>query len=200
MTSHRERRMVSVPADTLFDLVADVERYPEFLTLWRAARVYAREEGGYFTEQEIGIGLVRERFRTHTRLNRPDFIDISSIDPLFKAFCIRWDFIPIRDGAGADVTVTMTWEVRSLLLQRGNRGDAADDGGAHGDGLRGSSAIDPATYGGLRRSSPARLTRPPPSLCKRVTQPLYLTEHPYGWVAVTAGTLPSLTAVSASFT
>lgn len=111
--------MVSVPADTLFDLVADVERYPEFLTLWRAARVYAREEGGYFTEQEIGIGLVRERFRTHTRLNRPDFIDISSIDPLFKAFCIRWDFIPIRDGAGADVTVTMTWEVRSLLLQRG---------------------------------------------------------------------------------
>jgi coenzyme Q-binding protein COQ10 len=117
MTSHRERRLVPVPAETIFDLVADVERYPEFLTLWRSARVYAREEGGYFTEQEIGLGPIRERFRTRTRLSRPDFIDVTSIDPLFKAFRIRWDFVPV--GAGVEVSIAMTWEVRSRLLQKG---------------------------------------------------------------------------------
>jgi coenzyme Q-binding protein COQ10 len=119
MTTHRERRLLSAPAEALFDLVADVERYPEFLGLWRSARVYAREEGGYFTEQEIGLGPIRERFRTHTRLRRPDFIEVTSIDPLFKTFRIRWDFIPIRDGTGADVSIVMAWEVRSRLLQKG---------------------------------------------------------------------------------
>ncbi len=119
MTSHRERRVVPVPAEALFDLVADVERYPEFLSLWRAAWVYAREENGYFTQQEIGLGPIRESFRTHTRLDRPDSIDITSIDPLFKAFRIRWDFAPVQEGAGTDVTIRMTWEVRSRLLQKG---------------------------------------------------------------------------------
>ncbi|MFO1129032.1 MAG: type II toxin-antitoxin system RatA family toxin [Rhodospirillales bacterium] len=119
MTSHSQRRTVPVPATTIFDLVADVERYPDFLSLWRRARVYAREENGYFTEQEIGLGPIRERFRTHTRLSRPDYIDITSIDPLFKTFRIRWDFSSIRDGAGVDVTIAMTWEVSSRLLQKG---------------------------------------------------------------------------------
>jgi coenzyme Q-binding protein COQ10 len=118
LTSHREHRLVTVPADDIFDLVADVERYPEFLTLWRSARVYAREEGGYLTEQEIGLGPIRERFRTRTRLNRPDFIDITSIDPLFKTFRIRWDFAAVSDGSGAEVNIAMTWEVRSRLLQK----------------------------------------------------------------------------------
>ena len=117
MTSHRERRSVPVPAEIIFDLVADVERYPEFLTLWRSARVYAREEGGYFTEQEIGLGPIRERFRTRTSLSRPDFIDITSIDPLFRTFRIRWDFRPVGD-AGTEVAIAMTWEVRSRLLQK----------------------------------------------------------------------------------
>ncbi len=119
MTSHRESRTLPVPAEAIFDLVADVERYPEFLTLWRSARVYAREEGAYFTEQEIGLGPIRERFRTRTQLNRPDYIDVTSIDPLFKTFRIRWDFLPARTGIGAEVTIAMTWEVRSRLLQKG---------------------------------------------------------------------------------
>ena len=119
MTIHRESRYVPVPPEAIFDLVADVERYPEFLTLWRSARVYAHEGDGYFTEQEIGLGPIRERFRTRTRLCRPDYINVTSIDPLFKTFRIRWDFVPVRDRAGAEVRIAMTWEVASRLLQKG---------------------------------------------------------------------------------
>lgn len=116
MTQHRQRRLVATPRETIFDLVADVERYPEFLSLWRSARIYQREEDAYFTHQEIGIGPVREQFRTHTRLARAETIDVTSIDPLFKTFRIRWDFQPAVSGA--EVSIALTWEVHSRLLQR----------------------------------------------------------------------------------
>lgn len=116
MATRRETRFVPVPPEHLFDLVADVERYPQYLTLWHSAQVYEREENGYFTDQEIGLGPIRESFRTHTRFERPSWIDVTSIDPLFKQFHIRWDFSPIRSGTR--VMIALTWEVRSRLLQR----------------------------------------------------------------------------------
>lgn len=116
MATHRETRFVPVPPEQLFDLVTDVERYPQYLSLWRSAQVYEREANGYFTEQEIGLGPIRESFRTHTTFERPTWIDVSSIDPLFKRFHIRWDFAPVRSGAR--VMIALTWEVRSRLLQR----------------------------------------------------------------------------------
>jgi coenzyme Q-binding protein COQ10 len=115
MTTHREARLISASVDRVFDLVADVERYPEFLPLWRHARVYRREGDVYLTEQEIGVGPIRERFRTRTELRRPDRIDVASDDALFRAFHICWTFDPLRDGCRA--SIALTWEVRSRSLQ-----------------------------------------------------------------------------------
>ena len=115
MTTHRETRFVLVPTEHLFDLVNDVERYPSYLSLWRSAHVYEREESGYYTDQEIGLGPIRESFRTHTIFERPSSIEVTSIDPLFKRFHIRWDFTPVRSGTR--VVIALTWAVHSRLLQ-----------------------------------------------------------------------------------
>ena len=115
MTTHREARLISASVDRVFDLVADVERYPEFLPLWRHARVYRREGDVYHTEQEIGVGPIRERFRTRTELRRPARIDVASDDALFRAFHIGWTFDPVQSGCRA--SIALTWEVRSRSLQ-----------------------------------------------------------------------------------
>jgi coenzyme Q-binding protein COQ10 len=117
MTTHRDACLIATPIEQVFDLVADVERYPEFLSLWRYARVYRREgDDVYMTEQEIGLGPVRERFRTRTELRRPDRIDVFSDDPLFRTFHICWTFEPIHIGCRA--AIALTWEVRSPTLQK----------------------------------------------------------------------------------
>jgi len=116
MTTHRETRFISASVDLVFDLVADVERYPEFLSLWRQARVYQREGDVYLTDQEIGLGPIRERFRTRTELSRPARIDVTSDDALFRAFHICWNFQPLRSGCRT--SIALTWEVRSRRLQR----------------------------------------------------------------------------------
>lgn len=116
MTTHRDGRYIAAPCGRVYDLVADVERYPEFLPLWRSAEIYARDGGTYCTLQEIGLGPIRERFRTRTVLSPPDRIDVTSDDKLFRAFHICWQFAPVRGGCRA--TIWLTWEMRSRPLQK----------------------------------------------------------------------------------
>jgi coenzyme Q-binding protein COQ10 len=115
MTTHREARLIGAPREVVFDLVADVERYPEFLPLWRHARIYQRHGDVYLTEQEIGLGLIRERFRTRTELRRPDRIEVTSDDAMFRSFRICWSFQPVRSGCWA--SIALTWEVQARRLQ-----------------------------------------------------------------------------------
>ena len=69
MATHRESRAIALPPEWLFDIVADVERYPEFLPLMRAARIVRRYPKAYETEQTLALGLLLHRFRTRTELD-----------------------------------------------------------------------------------------------------------------------------------
>ena len=116
MATHTESRFIQAPRERVFDLVADVERYPDFLPLWIDARIYRRHGNTYHTEQEIGLGPIRERFHTRTVLDRPSRIEVTSTDGLFRAFTIRWDFADVPGGCHIDIA--LTWEVQSRLPQK----------------------------------------------------------------------------------
>jgi len=117
MTTYSETRVIAAPRETVFDLVADVERYPEFLPLWSDVRVFRRRGTVYYTEQDVGIGPIRQRFHTRTALMRPERIEVTSTDPNFRHFHINWDFA--EAPTGCTVHIALRWEVRSWLLQRG---------------------------------------------------------------------------------
>jgi coenzyme Q-binding protein COQ10 len=116
VTRHCDRRFIAAPAEQVFDLIADVERYPEFLPIWRSARIYEEEPNVYFTLQEVGFGPIRERFRTRTELSRPHRIHVTSPDPLFHAFSICWTLSSFRGGC--KVGIELIWQMRSRPLQR----------------------------------------------------------------------------------
>jgi len=93
MPVHRESRVLPYRRDQFFDLVADVESYPEFLPLWRVAHIYRREGDVYYTDQQVGIGLLMsQRFHSRTELNRPTDIEVTSDDSIFDNFRIAWHF------------------------------------------------------------------------------------------------------------
>jgi len=58
MATYHETRTIAQPAEALFDIVADVERYPEFLPLIRGARIFNRIEDRYETEMNLAPGLL----------------------------------------------------------------------------------------------------------------------------------------------
>jgi len=103
--------------EPLFDLAADVERYPEFLKWWIAARILRRDANVYFTDQILGLGPLRFRFVSKTILLRPRRIDVTAEEPSFRRFELSWLFERIPD-AGCRVSVVAAVALRSQLLQR----------------------------------------------------------------------------------
>lgn len=116
MSIHSEHRLIHAPRERLFELIADVEKYPDFLPMWIDARIYHRKGDTYFTVQEIGLGPVRQRFRTKTVLTAPTRIEVTSADGLFREFFICWDLASA--GQNCRVDITLNWEVRSNLMQK----------------------------------------------------------------------------------
>ena len=98
MVAHKEFRRIGYRPKQIFNLVAEVEKYPAFLPLWREARISQRSVNStgakvYTTDQILQIGPFRKRFRTHTTLNSPHSIHIASTDSLFRQFSIDWRFL-----------------------------------------------------------------------------------------------------------
>src|SRR5208282_2726581 len=116
MTACTERQHLAYTAPQLFDLVADVERYPEFLPWVIEAHIRQRKDSTMLVDMTIGAGPLRKRFSTAAVLHRPHRIDISSHDPLFDRFEQRWTFEPAADG-GTNVEYHVDFKFRSRVLQ-----------------------------------------------------------------------------------
>ena len=93
--SHRESREIAVSTERMFNLVADVERYPEFVPLLREATIVGRFDSGYETEQTLALGPLAHRFRSRTQLDRPRSVVVTSEDRSFCLLDIRWFFTPM---------------------------------------------------------------------------------------------------------
>ena len=102
--------------EQLFDLAADVERYPEYLPWWVAARVRRRGTESYETDQIIGLGPIRQRFTSITLLHRPTMIEVTSTDRRFELFLLRWTFKRLPRG-GCHVALTVDMTLRAGFLQ-----------------------------------------------------------------------------------
>lgn len=115
MATHRETRTITLPSEWLFDIVADVERYPEFIPLIREARIVARHVDAYETEQSLALGLLRHCFRTRTELDRPHRIRVRSDDRTFGHFDIQWTFSPLSNSH-CHVDFALECQARSPFL------------------------------------------------------------------------------------
>ena len=119
MPVHRERRVLPYTPRQLFDLVADIEAYPQFLPWCIGARIRKREGAQIVADLIIGFRLFRERFTSKVSL-LPDNpgaprIDTVYADGPFKRLENHWIFHPHPDGC--DVEFFVDFEFKSYLLQ-----------------------------------------------------------------------------------
>ncbi len=116
MPSHRERRELPYSQTQLFDLVADVEKYPEFIAWFVAVRIRHRDGNRLEVDQVVRFKALRARFTTQATLDPPHGIAITCSDAPFKNFDQRWAFAP-GSGGGTLVDYESTLELRSSVLQ-----------------------------------------------------------------------------------
>ena len=117
MPTHAEKKLLPYTREQLFDLVADIERYPEFLPWCVGARVRERNGDEILGDLLIGYKMVRERFTSRVVLRRPDRIDVSYSEGPFKYLTNHWLFVPQPDG-GCLIDFYVDFEFRSKMLQK----------------------------------------------------------------------------------
>ncbi len=117
MPIHTEQRVVAYTPEQLYGLVADVERYPEFLPWCLAVRVRRREADLLVADLVIGFKMVRERFTSRVRLDEAGRkIHVAYVDGPFRYLNNHWVFIEHEEGCMIDFYVD--FEFRSRILQK----------------------------------------------------------------------------------
>jgi coenzyme Q-binding protein COQ10 len=118
MPTHAEKRTVPYTPDQMFDLVADVERYPEFLPWCVATRIRRREgPDAFVADLVIGFKVFRERFTSLVGLVRPRRIDVVYREGPFRHLTNHWSFEP-DDNGNCIIDFYIDFEFRSRTLQR----------------------------------------------------------------------------------
>jgi coenzyme Q-binding protein COQ10 len=120
MPTHAENRVIPHTPVQMFDLVADVGKYPQFLPWCVGARVRSRTETEQVADLTIGFGPFRESFTSRVSMQRADGDGVSLIQVRYENGPFRylnnhWKFIPHPKGCRVDFWVD--FEFRSRVLQ-----------------------------------------------------------------------------------
>ena len=122
MPTHSETRHLPYGAQQMYDLVADVARYPEFLPWTAAARVRSvspQADGSdlMLADLVISFKLFRERFGSRVVLHGGERrIETEYLDGPFRYLKSSWRFAEAEDGC--DVSFFVDFEFRNVILQK----------------------------------------------------------------------------------
>jgi len=114
-------RRVHHRAEQMFGLVADVEKYPQFLPMCEALSVRSRKERDgkslLIADMTVGYKLIRETFTSQVLLKpEENVIDVKYLDGPFRYLDNRWTFKPVGDGSECDVEFFIDYEFKSRTL------------------------------------------------------------------------------------
>lgn len=115
MPTHAERKRLPYSAQQLYDLVADIESYPQFLPWCVAARNRSRKDNVLVSDLVIGFKMFRERFTSEVTL-KEGRIDVAYKEGPFKYLTNHWIFEAQPDGSTI-IDFHVDFEFRSKMLQ-----------------------------------------------------------------------------------
>lgn len=101
----------------MFDLVADVARYPEFMPWCGGASVTHHDEKGMQASITISIAGIRQTFTTRNEHDYPSKIMFRLVDGPFSELSGYWEFIPLGDNEACKVVYTMQYAFSSRALE-----------------------------------------------------------------------------------
>src|SRR3546814_786981 len=116
MPTHAEQRFLPYTQEQMFDLVADVERYPEYLPWCVGCRIFKREGNVIYADLMVGFKMIRDKFTSRVTLSAPGRIDVSYLEGPFRYLNNHWIFVPESNGCRVDFFID--FEFRSRLFQK----------------------------------------------------------------------------------
>ena len=116
MPRHTEKRHFPYAPEQLFDLVADVKSYPQFLPWVAAVRVRSASETAMVADLVVGFRALKETFTSKVYKRRPHEIEIDYIEGPLKYLHNNWRFRPDGQG-GTIVDFCVDFAFRSRIFE-----------------------------------------------------------------------------------
>lgn len=112
-----ERKLINLTAEQLFDVVADVDQYSEFVPWCISSKVPPHQAANSMeADLKIGFGMFTEEYRSHVVLRKPEYICATSSDTkLFHHLKTEWQFAPANDPTKTWVSFHIDFKFKSTL-------------------------------------------------------------------------------------
>jgi coenzyme Q-binding protein COQ10 len=117
MPGIRESRTLPYSAEQMFDLVADVARYGEFLPWVMATRVRSDSETEMEADMLVGFNALREKFTSKVLKQRPDRIEVIYLDGPLRDLDNVWLFRPVGESA-CEIEFDVEFRFRNALFEK----------------------------------------------------------------------------------
>jgi|OM-RGC.v1.021123859 Oligoketide cyclase/lipid transport protein len=124
MPTHCEKKIIPYRTDQMFDLVADIAAYPQFLPWCVASRIRSRRGNIVLADLIVGFKMIKERFTSKVELvepsgpGQPAAINVEYLDGPLKSLRNQWEFKPAGNGDACEVDFFVDFEFRSKMLQK----------------------------------------------------------------------------------
>jgi len=116
MPGVRETRCLPYSAEQMFDLVADVARYPEFLPWVVATRVRSDDGEEMLADMLVGFKALREKFSSRVLKQRPGRLEVIYIDGPMRDLDNLWHFRPLPQG-GCEVDFSVEFSFKNKMFE-----------------------------------------------------------------------------------
>ena len=108
--------LLAYSAEQMFDLVADVARYPEFLPWVIATRVKSDSETEMVADMLVGFKALREKFTSRVIKDRPHRLEVIYVDGPMRDLDNVWRFIPRADG-GCEIDFCVDFAFKNVMFE-----------------------------------------------------------------------------------
>lgn len=117
MPTHADKVQLPYKPEQLFDLVADIEKYPEFLPWCQSVTIMEKHHNQLLAKVAVGYGVFKETYTCRVLLDRPARIDVQYLEGPFKHLDNYWKFTPAQEE-GSEVEFFIDFEFRSGFFQK----------------------------------------------------------------------------------
>ncbi len=117
MPGSREVRRLPYTVEQMFDLVADVARYGEFLPWVVATRVRADSETEMVADMLVGFKALREKFTSRVIKSRPHRIEVIYVDGPMRDLDNVWEFRAV-EGGGCEIDFQVEFTFRNAMFEK----------------------------------------------------------------------------------
>lgn len=116
MPGIKEKRVLPYSCEQMFDLVADVGHYEDFLPWVIATRVRSDSESEMTADMLVGFKAIRERFTSKVTKDRPRRIDVHYVDGPLRDLDNSWVFTP-RDDGGCEIDFNVDFAFKNRVFE-----------------------------------------------------------------------------------